>query len=56
MPTRISDVEVLANQEYKYGFYTDIYTDVVQSGLNEGIIRSISAKKNEPRCMLEWRP
>ena len=55
MPTRISEVETLANQEYKYGFYTDIETDAVQSGLNEDIIRLISAKKNEPDWMLEWR-
>src|SRR5438876_6565335 len=55
MPTRISEVETLANQEYKYWFYTDIETDAVQSGLNEDIIRLISAKKNEPDWMLEWR-
>lgn len=55
MPTRISEVETLANQEYKYGFYTNIETDAVQSGLNEDIIRLISAKKNEPDWMLEWR-
>ena len=55
MPTRISEVETPANQEYKYGFYTDIETDAVQSGLNEDIIGLISAKKNEPDWMLEWR-
>ncbi len=41
--------------EYKYGFSTDIETDVVPKGLNEEIIRTISSKKNEPEWMLEYR-
>jgi Fe-S cluster assembly protein SufB len=41
--------------EYKYGFYTDIETDSVPKGLNEEVIRIISAKKQEPEWMLEWR-
>lgn len=41
--------------EYKYGFTTDIETDAVQKGLNEEIIKLISAKKNEPEWMLEYR-
>lgn len=41
--------------EYKYGFVTDIETDVVPKGLNEDIIHLISARKNEPDWMLEWR-
>ena len=41
--------------EYKYGFVTEIETDVVAKGLNEDTIRLISAKKNEPQWMLEWR-
>ncbi len=45
----------LANQEYKYGFVTDIETDTIPKGLNEEIIRTISEKKNEPEFMLEWR-
>ena len=40
---------------YKYGFVTDIETDVVPLGLNEEIIRMISAKKNEPEWMLDYR-
>ncbi len=40
---------------YKYGFVTDIETDVVPLGLNEGIIRMISAKKAEPEWMLDYR-
>src|ERR1041385_8055801 len=47
--------EALANQEYKWGFVTDIAAEQVPKGLNEDIIRIISAKKNEPEFMLEWR-
>ena len=43
------------NQKYKYGFVTDIETDKAPKGLNEDIIRYISAKKNEPEFMLEYR-
>ena len=46
--------EVTAS-EYKYGFYTDVETDRVPAGLNEDVIRTISAKKNEPEWMTEWR-
>jgi len=42
-------------QEYKYGFVTDIDADSAPPGLNEEIIRFISAKKDEPEFMLEWR-
>src|SRR5687767_1010570 len=41
--------------EYKYGFYTDIQQDIAPKGLNEDIIRFISATKEEPEFMLEWR-
>src|SRR5438309_6137385 len=50
-----STIEQLANQEYKYGFVTDIEADVAPPGLNEDIVRLISTKKNEPAWMLEWR-
>jgi Fe-S cluster assembly protein SufB len=50
-----SQVESLVNREYRYGFVTDIETDVAPAGLTEDIIRLISAKKNEPGFMLEWR-
>ncbi len=50
-----SSVESLVNREYKYGFVTDIEADVAPKGLNEDIIRLISAKKQEPAFMLEWR-
>ncbi len=48
-------VEELTSREYKYGFVTDIEADAVPRGLNEDIIRTISAKKDEPEFMLEWR-
>jgi Fe-S cluster assembly protein SufB len=51
----MSTIEALANQEYKYGFVTDIESEVVPRGLNEGIVRTISEKKGEPEWMLEWR-
>jgi Fe-S cluster assembly protein SufB len=48
-------LEELTASEYKYGFVTDIEADEAPKGLNEGIIRFISAKKNEPEWLLEWR-
>ncbi len=48
-------VEKLANEQYKYGFVTEIETDNLPKGLNEDVIRLISAKKNEPEWMTEWR-
>ena len=50
-----SSVETLVNQQYQYGFVTDIESDVTPKGLNEDVIRLISAKKKEPAFMLEWR-
>jgi Fe-S cluster assembly protein SufB len=55
MATPQTDVELLATQEYKYGFITDIEQETVAPGLNEGVIRLISAKKREPEWLLEWR-
>ena len=48
-------VKNLVNQPYKYGFVTDIEKDTIPRGLSEDIIRLISAKKNEPEFMLEFR-
>ena len=48
-------IESLATQEYKWGFVTDIEADAIPRGLNEDIVRLISAKKREPEWMLEWR-
>jgi Fe-S cluster assembly protein SufB len=55
MTTATSTIRELANQEYKHGFITDIETDTVPRGLNEETIHLISAKKNEPEFMLQWR-
>ena len=48
-------IESFANQEYKWGFVTDIEADAIPRGLNEDVIRLISAKKNEPQWLLDWR-
>jgi Fe-S cluster assembly protein SufB len=48
-------VKTLVNQPYKYGFVTDIEADMIPRGLNEEIVRIISAKKNEPEFMLDFR-
>jgi Fe-S cluster assembly protein SufB len=48
-------IEQIANQDYKYGFVTDIEADIVPPGLNEDIVRLISEKKEEPEWLLEWR-
>ncbi len=50
-----SSVETLVNREYKYGFVTDIESDVAPKGLSEDVIRLISEKKQEPAWLLEWR-
>jgi len=55
MTTATSTIQELADREYKYGFFTDVETDTIPRGLNEDVIRTISAKKNEPAFMLEWR-
>lgn len=48
-------LEEITSSEYKYGFTTNIEADEAPKGLNEDIIRFISAKKNEPQWMLDWR-
>lgn len=50
-----ASVKTLVNQPYKYGFVTDIESDTIARGLNEDVIRLISAKKNEPEFMLNFR-
>ncbi len=55
MSTPATDIELLASQEYKYGFVTEIESDTIPRGLSEEVIRLISAKKQEPEFMLEWR-
>ena len=51
----MTSIEAQVLQPYKYGFITDIESDNVPAGLNEDVIRVISAKKREPAFMLEWR-
>ena len=53
--TENQKIEELANKEYKFGFVTDIDADTLPVGLNEDIIRQLSAKKHEPEWMTEWR-
>ncbi len=55
MNTLNEDLRALARSEYKYGFVTDLETDTVPRGLSEDVVRLISAKKNEPDWLLEWR-
>ena len=55
MSTNVNTIEDLANREYKWGFVTDIEQEKIAKGLNEDVIRLISAKKDEPEFMLEWR-
>ena len=50
-----SVIKDITEQEYKYGFTTDVETDIVPAGLNEDVIRFISAKKNEPEWLLAFR-
>lgn len=48
-------LESTGGEDYKYGFHSEIDTETIQKGLNEDIVRLISAKKNEPEFMLEFR-
>ena len=50
-----SNIELLVNKDYQYGFSTDIEADTLPPGLNEDVVRAISARKNEPEWLLEWR-
>ena len=50
-----SVIKDITEQEYKYGFTTDVETDIVPAGLNEDIVRLISAKKHEPEWLLDFR-
>ncbi|MDO9366357.1 MAG: Fe-S cluster assembly protein SufB [Methylotenera sp.] len=55
MTTATKQLDELISREYKHGFYTQLEADTIPRGLNEDTIRLISAKKNEPEFMLEWR-
>ncbi len=53
--TKTNTVEEIVSQPYKYGFITEIETEKIPKGLNEDVIRLISAKKNEPEFLLKFR-
>ena len=55
MSTSTADVEQLIRKEYEHGFVTEIDTETVPPGLDEDVIRTISARKNEPEWLLQWR-
>lgn len=55
MNTSKDTIHELAQQEYKYGFVTDIEQEILPAGLNEEVVRLISRKKEEPDFMLDWR-
>src|SRR5258708_22464740 len=55
MQTSTQTIEELATKDYKSGFVTDVEQDTVPPGLDEDVVRLISAKKGEPEWLLEWR-
>jgi len=55
MSSTSDPIQSFVDQDYKYGWVTDIETDEIPPGLNEDVVRLISAKKNEPEFLLEWR-
>ncbi|HMH49539.1 MAG TPA: Fe-S cluster assembly protein SufB [Candidatus Acidoferrum sp.] len=55
MSTTEKTIRALTEREYPYGFVSSVEADSLPPGLDEDIVRQISAKKNEPRFMLEWR-
>ncbi|MEA2562053.1 MAG: Fe-S cluster assembly protein SufB [Acidobacteriota bacterium] len=55
MQDSTSTIEQFATQDYKFGFVTDIEQDNLPPGLNEDVVRFISAKKGEPEWLLDWR-
>jgi Fe-S cluster assembly protein SufB len=55
MSTNVNTIREMTDREYKWGFVTDVEEERIPKGLSEDVIRVISAKKNEPEFMLEWR-
>ena len=55
MTKNIDQIEKITNNDYEYGFVTNIQEDRIPNGLNEGVIKLISQKKNEPKWLLNWR-
>ena len=48
-------VKGLTEKQYEYGFTTDVHTDIIERGLNEDVVRLISAEKGEPEWLLDFR-
>lgn len=55
MSSNPNEIDLLVNRRYEHGFVTDIASDSLPPGLDEGVVRAISALKKEPAFMLEWR-
>mgnify|MGYP001826901751 FL=1 len=55
MSGETSTIDKMVDQKYQHGFVTDIESDTLPPGLSEDVIRTISARKNEPQWLLEWR-
>ncbi|HMR32782.1 MAG TPA: Fe-S cluster assembly protein SufB [Geminicoccaceae bacterium] len=55
MATALETVREYTGHEYKYGFVTDVLSDIAPKGLSEDVVRMISAKKGEPEWLTEWR-
>ena len=55
MSTDTETIDRFVEQEYKWGFYTDVEADTLPPGLDEDVVRHVSAKKKEPEWLLEWR-
>ena len=55
MSTSTPELEDIVKRRYEHGFVTDIEQETVPPGLNEDVIRMISARKEEPEWLLEWR-
>jgi len=55
MQTPTETIEHFATQDYKFGFITNVEQDIFPPGLSEDVVRALSAKKEEPEWMLEWR-
>ncbi len=55
MSSKSQEVEALVGQKYRHGFITDIESDSLPPGLDEGVVAAISRKKHEPEFLLKWR-
>ena len=55
MSTESNEIESLVNRRYEHGFVTDIESVSLPPGLDESVVRAISARKKEPEFLLEWR-